>query len=332
MQVTSVPYGARRLHTPATVVLETGAPALVIRSVPLGALRLQTPATAQVDVSITSVPAPRLRPQSWAKVTLVLPPPPRRPLRTWQRDVQAYAISLERQRHVQALWQFGELAIFALLWTTLDFASGFAARCPRCFITPGDVDNETQFASAYGQGNQYNCPVCFNSQFVAASPLSGSQPGLRALLIRPTIFTEIDKDTQQHTGRGVMNPANVNAETTPDFRVRSGDYMFRADGTRFRLRVPHRVTVRTGFAEPWQQPAAITYEQLSAGLEDPTSVAFIIPPDAPTLQLWLGTYTRVPVDYSWAEVINGPLIPGEAPPPAAGAALQPDEVFPLGTP
>src|SRR6185437_1307680 len=331
-QVLSVPGPALAGELPPRSAFEAspGAP-LLVRWVP--AAGAGTPpflaGTVLFSVQVTSQPAAGAGIPSFAQIGLGLVPAPARPIRAWQRDVQKYAITAERERHVQALWQYGELAVFALMWTTLDYAAGLAVRCPRCFIPAvQSVSPEAQIATAYGQGNQYLCPVCFDSQFVAAAPLSGTQPGLRALLVRPAIFTDMDKD-HQRTSRGVMNPGALNAESTPDFRVRPGDFMFRVTGDRFRLQVPRRVTLRTGFASPYQETAAITYNMVVAQLEDPAAVSSIIPPDDATLVRWLGTYTRVPVSYAGLEIINGPLIPGEVPPPAASDNLQPGATFPL---
>ena len=245
-----------------------------------------------------------------------LPLPPPRPQPTWQRDVQHFAITQERQRHVQALWQYGELAVFALMWTTLDFQAGLVGRCLRCFA-PAGASAEDQISAAYGQGSQYKCTDCFGTQF---------EGGFRALIVRPAIFTDMDKN-QSKTAKGVMNSGQLGIETTPDFRVRPGDYCFRATGDRFQLRVPRRTTLRTGFASAWQQAQAIDYNVVSASLEEATSVAYLIPPGPATLVTVLGTYTRVPADFSWFETIRAPLIPEETPPPAASGRLQPSSAL-----
>jgi hypothetical protein len=263
-------------------------------------------------------------------VIFALPAPPQQPLGAWQKDVEGWAIAREQQVHVQALWQYGELAMFALMWTTLDFRAGFVQRCYRCW--QGTLDASAQsaeaaIAAAYGQGNQYDCPVCYNTTF-ALPEGSTALPGIRALIIRPAMFTEFDK-AQQFQARGVMQSAAIDVESTPDFRVRNGDYLFRSDGTRYRLRTPRRMTLRTGFATPWQNSAAITYNLAQAALEDPASVAYAIPPEMSRLAAILGTYTRVPVAYGWAETVNGPLIPEEAPPPAASGSPQGPVTFPL---
>jgi hypothetical protein len=105
--------------------------------------------------------------------------------------------------------------------------------------------------------------------------------------------------------------------------------MFRSDGRRYQLAVPARVTLRTGFATPWQATAGVSYNLMNATLEDPeASVAYIIPPDMATLGRVLGTYTRLPASYAWAEQVNGPLIPEESPSPAASGRYQPPVLFP----
>jgi hypothetical protein len=280
-----------------TSAVTTTATALnVVRAVAQGSSAVTTAATATRLLALPPLPdPPRLQP-------------------AWQRDVQRWAISEERRRHVQALWQFGELAVFCLLWTAADNAAGLVGRCLRCFASPaGSLAVEDRISASYGQGNQYACTDCFGTQF---------EGGFRALIVRPAIFNDMDKG-QTRTSKGVVQPGTLGIETTPDFRVRPGDYCFRSDGDRFQLRQPKRTTLRTGFATPWQADAAIDYNQLNAALEDPASVAYQIPPDAPRLAQVLGTYTRVPADFSWFEIIRAPLIPSETPPPAAGQALQP---------
>jgi len=247
------------------------------------------------------------------------PPRPAQP--TWQRDVQAWAIERERMLHVQALWQYGELCAFALTWHIEDFQAGLAVRCPRCYTT-GSNDVEDTIAAAYGQGNQANCPVCFNTTFitdVTALPTFQEPLGLRALLIRPSIWPDVDHD-QRAQRRGVAHTGEASiVESTPDFRVRTGDYLLRATGERYYLRVPARLTLRTGFASPWQGAQGINYNQMRPALEEKTSPAFLIPADLSML----GTYTRIPVSYSDYETVNGPLIPEETVPPASYGAYQP---------
>jgi hypothetical protein len=256
----------------------------------------------------------------------------------WQRDVQRFAIVQERQRHAQALWQYGELAVFALLWRPEDIGLGLAQRCTRCWNPSAVIDGlppdtvppagyytipgvEEQISAAYGQGNQYRCTLCYGTQVIAAKQVK--VPGVRALLVRPTILTDTDQN-QQRTAKGTVNTGSVSVQSTPDFRVNTLDYVFRSDGRRYQLAVPARTTLRTGFGSPWQQAAAISYNLSNASLEDPkASVAYVIPPPNPELERMLGTYTRIPADFAWFEQVNGPLIPGEDPPPTASGLYQP---------
>lgn len=260
---------------------------------------------------------------------------------TWQRDAQRWSVVQERMRHAQALWQYGELGVFALMWRPEDIGLGLARRCTRCY-TPGRVvndlppdtapplgwptaGNEAQISAAYGQGNQYRCPLCFGTQVIAAGDVK--VPGLRALLVRPAILTDADQN-QQRSAKGVVNPGTVQVQSTVDFRVHTLDYFIRSDGRRYQLAAPARTTLRTGFASPWQASAGISYNLSSASLEDPkASVAYVIPPDRAELGRVLGTYTRLPADFAWFEQVNGPLIPGEDPPPAAYGHQQPDAVL-----
>lgn len=326
------PAGGGAALLPLTQVARTApAPALQARLIPAGGAGALLPVQGSRYLR-AALPLPAASAGfAPALVLFGLPAPPRQPQPAWQRDVEGWAIARELQVHAQALWQYGELVFWALMWSISDFENGLVMRCFRCWDgdrnLPAMQAPEQQIAAAYGQGNQYGCPVCYNSAFALPEQMS-ALPGLRALIVRPAIFDDFDR-AQSRQAKGIFNTAGLNIESTPDFRVRNGDYVFRADNTRFQLKVPHRITLRTGFALPWQSAAAITYNFAQASLEDPLTVAYQIPPPAASLASILGTYTRIPVTYNWAEVINGPLIPAEEPPPAATGSPQPDVTFPL---
>ncbi len=324
------PAGGGASALPAQLVFATApAPPLRVLLPPASGAASGLPASSPISLAVAlplAAGAAAVMPASAVRAFPVPQPPP---LPAWQRDVEGWAVARQRLDHVQALWQYGELCCFALAWHVEDFKGGLVQRCWRCWQGEDDApaleSAEHLIASAYGQGNQYLCPVCYNTTFAlpeGTSPL----PGLRALIVRPAIWTEFDRG-QSWQARGVYDAASVNVESTPDFRVRSGDWALRADGTRFYLRVPRRVTLRTGFASPWQASAAITYNLAQASLEDQQSAAYLVPvPDGASALL--GTYTRVPADYSWAETVNAPLIPLEAPPPASSGLPQPPVTFP----
>jgi len=214
------------------------------------------------------------------------------------RDVQDWAIQHERAAHTQALYNFGEWAMFALMWHIQDLQAGLVGRCSRCYGTSDSKQREVSLV--YQQPTQNRCPVCYGTTF---------EGGYKALIVRPTIFSDTD-ESEQLQSRGVVHPSDLDVESTPDFRVRSGDYVFRTSGDRFQLRVPQRVTLRTGFAHPHQTTAAIGYNHARASLEDPNvSVAYLIPPPTVTLLSLLSTAGRTPPDFTSYEVVRGPLVP-----------------------
>lgn len=209
------------------------------------------------------------------------------------RDRQDWAIDQEHLRHNQALWTVGEYAMFALMWHIQDFTAGLVGRCQKCYKSHGVV------AEAYGQGSKNKCTSCYGTTF---------EGGFKNLIVRPAIFADTDSG-EMHDRRGMMHPDDVDVESTSDFRVRPGDYVFRADGTRWQLRVPQRVTLRTGFGFPGQAQTGIGYNLSRASLEDVDSVAYLIPPRTADLAPVLRSGQYVPANFAAVEVMRGPLIP-----------------------
>lgn len=214
------------------------------------------------------------------------------------RDRQPWAVDQERTRHNQALWTVGENTLFALMWHIQDFQAGLVGRCRRCYGTTGS--RTALVAEVYQQAAENKCPECFGTTF---------DGGYKALIVRPAIFADTD-ESETFAARGVVHADDVAIESTPDFRIRSGDYAFRSNGDRFVLRVPQRITLRTGYGTPHQSDASIGYNHARASMEDPNaSVAYMIPPDQHTLLSILSMGSRVPENFSQFEVIRGPLIP-----------------------
>ena len=213
------------------------------------------------------------------------------------RETQPWAIEQERRRHNEALWYLGENAMFALMWHLEDFQNNLVERCPTCYESQGRI------AEVYGQANEARCPDCFGTTF---------EGGFKALIIRPAIFSDSDEGETRHS-RGVVHPNDLTIESTPDFRIRTGDYAFRINGDRFYLRVPERVTLRTGFASPTQADTAIGYNHANAAQEDPASVAYRVPPANDEVGMILSHVARIPRDWGTYEVIRAPLIPDEEP-------------------
>lgn len=226
-------------------------------------------------------------------------PPPGPPL--YVRDTQNWAIEQERQRHDEALFWLGEYCFIALMWHTVDFELGLIGRCNTCFDTGNNVND--RITAVYKQPTRYLCPDCYGTTY---------EGGIRALLVRHFLLADADESEKQDK-RGSVHPSALSGETTWDFRSYEGDYLFRQDGTRYRvLTQPRRTTVRTGFAHPGQAESSLGYGRVSLGYEEPGTVAYTIPPDGPTLASLLNVGPiQQPIDWSSVEVINGPLITGD---------------------
>lgn len=209
------------------------------------------------------------------------------------REPQNWAVEQERMRHIQPMYTVGELAMFVLLWTIRDFEVGRVVRCDQCYTSRGVI------AEAYGQPSKNKCPYCYGTTF---------DGGFRAVIVRPVMINDTDPN-QQFQNRGVPETEDINVETTPDFQINSGDYLFRATGERFALRAPSRNTLRSGFMAPYQADTKISYAALRASREDETSAAYIIPPDAHRLDQILTLYSRLPYAFADKEITRDALIP-----------------------
>ena len=208
------------------------------------------------------------------------------------REPQRWAVDQQRQHHMQALYTLGEYTMFCLMWNLDDFQEGLVNRCPECY-----TDN--RYALQYQQSERNKCPNCYGTTF---------EGGFRAIIVRPAIFGDSDENNQ-YQARGVVASDQLDMESTPDFRVRTGDYCFRSTGHRFYLRVPQRVTLRTGFATPYQRSMAIGYNHARASLEDHSSVAHMIPPTEEDLVAILNASSPEPLSFAAYEIIRAPLIP-----------------------
>lgn len=209
-----------------------------------------------------------------------------------------WAIEQERMRHAQAIYMVGEWAMFFLMWQVVDFEAGRVQRCSVCY--PSGAPLAKRVADVYDQPHKNKCPSCFGTTF---------EGGYRARIVRPAIFADTD-DNEDTSKRGAIHPSTVTIESTWDFRAYGGDYVVRANNTRWQLSNPQRVTLRTGFETPEQSVTSLTYSNMRAGYEEPTTVAYTLPPtSAGTIATILGTPMYYPSDFSAHEDINGPLIP-----------------------
>jgi hypothetical protein len=219
--------------------------------------------------------------------------------RLYVRERQDFATENERIRQNQAIYMYGEYVMFILMWHIQDLEAGRITRCSRCY---GDGTTlEDRVANVYNQPTQQKCPTCFGTTF---------EGGYKARIIRPAIITDSDKD-DANQARGVTHSMSLDVESISDFRIRSGDYMFRSNGDRFYLRTPARVTLRTGFYSPRQSNDSIDYNLARAGLEDRKAVAYDIPPPASSVETILSEVERCPTDFTAYEEIKADLIPSD---------------------
>ncbi len=215
------------------------------------------------------------------------------PFPHWVRDPQLYAVEQERSRHNQALFSYGEYAIFVLMWRVQDHNAGLVQRCHRCYLAQGKV------AEAYGQGKQNKCPDCFGTTF---------EGGYKAILVRQSIWSFTEETDTTHR-RGKMRMASATVQSTNDFLIRSGDYAFKGDGSRYQTKTPGTVYLSTGFQVGSLERQVVGANIANIVKEDPDSVAHLIPPTREDVVAALDVSGfRYPLDFSAIEDIRGPLL------------------------
>ena len=210
-------------------------------------------------------------------------------------DPQDYAIGQERARHDGALYRYGEYAVFVLMWTPIDFSKGLVDRCSLCF--GGKVAQS--IAEVYGQAAQANCPVCFGTSF---------EGGWKAKLVRPSTWDDAEEQDLA-TRRGFVHPNTAAVQSTSDFRIRSSDFIFRSDGTRWQVRSTAGTNLVTGFGAATRERTITGYNMGQVALEDESSVAYLIEPTTEELRVLLDAPEQhSPTDFSDWEQIRGPIL------------------------
>lgn len=213
------------------------------------------------------------------------------------RQRQDWAIEQERLRHNEALYHLGEWIFLILMWTQLDHDRGLVARCTRCWGAGG---HKARVAEAYKQPTQNECPTCFGTTF---------EGGFRARIVRPAMIADVE-ETEKQDRRGSAHPAGVTVQTMVDFRTRPGDFMIRADGSRWRLTDAQRLQVHQGYEHTNQADLGTSYT-LRAGVEEIGSVAYLLPPTTATAMALLSRPMQLPGDFDFApyEQTRAALIP-----------------------
>lgn len=214
----------------------------------------------------------------------------------WTVQDQQWAEEHVAASHVDALYRYGEFVVFTMLWTSNDYERGDVGRCTRCFH--GDP-----LSVGYDQAADLDCPVCYGTSF---------EGGFRAQVVRPAIVSDRDPETREDRRAGEVTVERISVQTTSDIYVRTGDYMFRSDGTRYRLGQMDTEVIRSGFDHPGREQnvgGIIT----SATLEsDRSSLSHRLPPDSFRVAEMLGQASLHPhlvVGTGRFDITRGPLIP-----------------------
>ena len=237
------------------------------------------------------IPFPVQPPQPLVTPEGPLAPPTTADQPYWLPDAQAYAIQQEAYRHTGAVDHWGEYAVFVLMWSIVDFEAGRVDRCPTCYTTLGLI------ADVYAQSPNSMCPDCFGTTF---------EGGFKAILVRRSLW-DVTEEDERAARRGTTFTQTASVQSTSDFRLRTGDFIFREDGSRWQMRTLSSNELRTGFDMPTHE-SVVGYNYGTCSREDESSVAFIIPPDAETIRQRLGPdHMHYPGNYSDIEVIRGPV-------------------------
>lgn len=218
-----------------------------------------------------------------------------------------YMIDQERTLHEEAVYAYGEYSFFALKWNVDDFEADLVGHCPYCYLRGGI---EEEIASVYKQPAIANCPYCYGTTFW--DPNATKLNGLKALIVRATLWNNTDEAHKQ-VPQGDVTTSVTQFQTISDFRMRSGDWVIKADGTRWRVQQRESTNVISGFQASDDVRTMIGYLYTQVIREDESSVVFLIPPDIPTSKaiLDVSPAPNYPIDMSQYEVINGPLLAGD---------------------
>lgn len=212
---------------------------------------------------------------------------------------QPWAIINERLAHDQSMYALGEYSIFVMLWKITDYQANLCQRCPVCYQPEGAI------AQVYKQSDNPKCPVCYGTTF------AGNHGGLKALIVRPAMWSTRSTDNMTDQARGVIVSNATQVQSTSDFRLQTGDFIFRADGTRWQIRTPNQDSGETGFEASTDPRTMIAMDYQNVMREDESSVAYLIPPPPVTSMALLdvGPGYPNPAQFLSIQVIDGPLVP-----------------------
>ena len=209
------------------------------------------------------------------------------------RDPQDWAVDQVRARHTDALFQWGEYDIFVLLWRAEDFEAGLVGRCPVCW---GGGAAEARMAEAFRQPVRRDCLDCLGTTF---------EGGYKAKIVRPALWS-LSAEADRSPVRGEASTRTAQVESSSDFRMRIGDYILRADNTRWQVQNYSPFYLSTGFQTATRERNIIGFNMGQVTEEDPSSVAFLIPPIGTAITDLLDiSHVRFPREFAEIEVYRG---------------------------
>ncbi len=181
---------------------------------------------------------------------------------------QPYARQIVRRQHEEALLAFGELSLFVLMWGMDDLAAGLVGRCSRCSTIAGETAEAAEMVfSAFQSTAEANCPVCFGTTL---------EGGWKAKLVRPAIW-DYSEEVWSRTERGMVKNYDGSVQTTADFMLRDGDYIFRGDGTRWKSKGGSTNRIHDGFGLPSRADSNLGYNYSSVTMDQDGDAANIPP-------------------------------------------------------
>lgn len=215
----------------------------------------------------------------------------------WIPDPQVYAINQMADSHEQAIYSFGEYAIFLLRWSIDDHEAGLVERCHRCFANP--------MFDTYKQSQDARCLSCWGTTF---------EGGIKARLVRPSIWVYGEDDhitAEQRASRGeVVLNNNAQVQVPSQFLLHHGDFIIKADNSRWQVKGANPSRLQTGFQVNESPTQSLGFIHNQVAREDESSVAYLIPPaSGEDVRALLDIpYVRTPQDFSDAEFVNGPIL------------------------
>jgi hypothetical protein len=208
-------------------------------------------------------------------------------------DQQWWLVAREQRRSTDALWRIGEAVMIVIMWSTADRDAGYVGACPIC-VGPALA------ASVYQQSSNHSCSNCLGTG------LSGPHGGVKAVLVRPSVWTW-DEEQTQWLAKGEVDVQAATVTTTGDVWANRRDYVIRGDGNRYIVNGVSATHLSTGYGTPSHVADQISVS-LTVVREMPSSPIYALSPSATGIVGGLDNpYQRAPGDFAGWEFVDGPL-------------------------